>query len=117
MSDRTLRPELVLPKTASATLTHRENGALITNRGATGTITLTLPTAAHSPGIRYRFLRIATQAVRIDPPTTDQIMDVDGSLLVAGKYQELGTDGATLEFVSDGTNWINLAERGTINNE
>lgn len=110
-------PLLILAKTASATLTHAEHGALITNRGATGTVTLTLPKASYSPGIRFRFVRVAAQAVRVNPQDADQLMDTDGTLLTAGFYQELGSTGATLEYVSDGTNWINVAERGTINDE
>ncbi len=114
MSDRF--PQTIV-KTASATLTVNEAGPLITNRGATGTIVLTLPKASYSKGMRYRFLRIAAQAVQINPQDADQIMDVDGTLLTAGAYQQLGSNGATLDFESDGTNWVNMAERGTINNE
>lgn len=117
MGDQVKAPEYVVAKTASSTLTHQENGALITNRGAAATTTHALPKASHSKGIRYRFLRVAAFAVRVDPQATDQIMDVNGALFVAGKYQELGTDGATLDYVSDGTNWVNVAERGTINDE
>lgn len=116
MSERG-KPGLVLVKTASATLTHLEHDALITNRGATGTIVLTLPKAAYSKGIRYRFLRVATQAVQVNPDDDDQILDTDGTALTAGFHQELGSDGAMLEVESDGTVWANVGERGTINNE
>jgi hypothetical protein len=118
VSDQQRRPTVVLAKTASATMQDTENGALVTNRGAAGTLVLKLKKASHRKGVGFRFLRIANHAVQIEPEeATDQLMDVDGTLLAAGNYQELGSNGASIEFVSDGTNWVNVAERGTINNE
>ena len=104
-------------KTADETLSIEEvlNG-LFTNRGASGTGTLTLPDPSTCPKAKVRFVRVASQALRVDPSATGQILDTDGTALTAGFYQELGSDGAVLELVSDGTNWVNIYERGTINN-
>lgn len=102
--------------TASATLT-REGLGFHTNRGATGTVTLTLPAASKWKGQVARFHRLAAFAVRIDPAGSEQFVNTNGALSTAGKYKELGDDGAWLELVSDGTNIFITSSNGTINNE
>lgn len=108
-------PVAVYHLTASQTLSRQYSGALITNRGASGTIVVVLPPG--EKGLRMRFLRVGANAMRIEPQATEQVEDVDGAALTAGNYQELGDDGAMLEYIHDGTNWMHVYERGTINNE
>lgn len=106
----------VFVHTADATL-KREQLGFHTNRGATGTVTLTLPAAAAWKGQICRFHRLASFAVRLDPAGTEQFVGTNGALSTAGKYKELGDDGAWLELVSDGTNIFITSSNGTINDE
>lgn len=115
--DSDARPGAVLAKTASSTLVQAEADALITNRGATGTTSHQLGKAANWKGLTLRFLRVASQAMRIVPYAGEQILKPAGTLTVASKYRELGTDGAMQVLESDGTNWLVTYERGTINEE
>jgi hypothetical protein len=87
---------IIVPIASDATL---GKGALsplfiITNQGATGTVTITLPAATASEGDRIgTFMRVATQEFRIDPNTGEQFRQADGTAKGAGKYAALGTDG------------------------
>lgn len=57
--------------TADATLTAAENGTLHTNKGATGTVVLTLPPAVL--GLHFYFAVLAAQALRIEPAAGEVI--------------------------------------------
>lgn len=102
--------------TADVTLTPDRLG-FHTNRGATGTVVITLPAAAKWKGQMVRFHRLAAFAVRIDPAGTEQFVNTNGALSTAGKYKELADNGAWLELVSDGTNLFITGTNGTVNNE
>jgi hypothetical protein len=106
----------VYAHTADATLTMERLG-FHTNRGATGTVTLALPAASKWKGRVVRFHRLAAFAFRIDPAGSEQFVNTNGALSTAGKYKELGDDGAWLELVSDGTNIFITGTNGTINNQ
>jgi hypothetical protein len=57
--------------TASDTLLARENGTLHTNKGATGTIALTLPAAV--AGMHFYFAVLAAFALQIEPASGEVI--------------------------------------------
>jgi hypothetical protein len=88
-------------------------GKVITNRGASGTVTRTLQT--YTTNIRY--VRIASELFRIEPPSGKAFLRADGTLEDADKYLELASDGAMIHVHYDGVNVICLQERGTINVE
>lgn len=90
--------------------TEQSAGRLITNRGATGTVTRTLQTFTDN----QIFVRIASQALRVKPSTGAAFLRLNGTLETADKYLELGSNGATLEVVYDGTNYVCIRESGTI---
>lgn len=90
---------------------------LRTNRGASTTVTDTLPTAGDKTGYEVMFVRIATQAFRVDPGDGQTFTNTDGSTTTSGKYKELGSDGALLHVLWDGSSWLILNERGTVTDE
>jgi hypothetical protein len=76
-------PSLV--KTASYTLTSDDLGKTLTNQGAAGTITVTLPAA--EVGMKFRFYLNEAQELRIDPNGTETIaLPSTGAQGAAGKY-------------------------------
>lgn len=77
--------------TSDATLNGVHEGYILTNTGAAGTVTLTLPAAL--AGMRYRILRTADYALRVDPNGTETIRG--GS---AGEYLQLDL-GDSVELV------------------
>ncbi|WP_146151896.1 hypothetical protein [Ahniella affigens] len=92
--------------------------ALMTNRGATGLVTWTLNQYFFLDGTEFEALRIEPHAVRlVGLLGTERFLRADGSLTAAGKYIELGSVGALLRVCWDGTHWLCLSERGTINVE
>jgi len=92
------------------TLTVAESGSVHTNYGASGIVTLTLPSAAPS-GTRFSFAVQAAYDLRIDPGT-GAILDDSG--VTAGKYKYCSTLGHCITLVSDGLgNWITVGKYGT----
>lgn len=89
-------------------------GEVLTNRGATGTVTIS-PSA--STGTSFTFFRVASQAFRIEPGASIGFRRADGTLEANGKYLELGSNGALVTILYDGTEWLVMSERGTINVE
>jgi hypothetical protein len=96
---------LSVAKTGTGTLT-RASVRDMTNEGATGTVTLTLP--AGLVGLGYRFTRVASQSFRINPNGT-QVIQGGG----AGKYLELDTDGDSVEIQWIGSQWYIVGGYGT----
>lgn len=82
----------IVDKAASATIEETESGKTITNNGATGIITLTLPPL--QAGLHYRFVQIAGNFLRIDPNGTEQIRGAPAG----GKYMQLESDGTVVIF-------------------
>jgi hypothetical protein len=111
------RKNKVLAVTADRTLTVDYSGGLVTNRGASGTVDVTLPAVAVAKGMEVTFMRVAAQTLRVSPATGERMMKADGSLAAVSKGLELATDGAAIRVESDGTNWLMSQSRGTINEE
>ena len=95
--------------TADDTLTEGESGSVHTNRGATGTITLTLPASA-SVGTQFTFAVQETQQLRVDPGAA-AIRDNSGE--TADKYKWANGIGESITLVAD-TNgdWMTVAKNG-----
>ena len=87
--------------TASATLNHRYNGALCTNRGAGGSVTLTLP--GGGKGLTIDFQRVAAQTFTVARAGADTILDPDGA-----SQTSITVTGA-LNLTHDGTAWVQSA--------
>lgn len=116
-----------LNKTASYTVTTNDVGTMITNFGATGTITLTLPECTVTTlGYRYPFLTVAAYQVRVDPHANDSICDKsDGE---AGEYIYMDSVlGSAINVIciqetmngteADAYNWLTFGTIGTITTE
>jgi len=103
----------IIAHTTGSTLepTTQGGGCVNTNRGASGTVTFTL-NATPDTGDTYRFMRVAAQALRVDPQSGDALF-YNGAQ-TAGKYIELQSDGAIIEVTWDGTNWLVTPINGTL---
>jgi len=96
--------------TSDDTLTAAESGSVHTNLGATGTVTLTLPSSAPE-GIVFTFAVQISQELRIDPGTA-AIRDDSGQ--TADKYKSADSIGECLTVVADSNgDWATIAKNGT----
>ncbi len=93
------------------TLLAAESGSVQTNRYATSTVTLTLPTTSGNDGVYYYFVSAATVVfediyiLRIQPQAGDII--IDNSLPTTGEYIYADDTGECITLVSDGAGqWI-----------
>lgn len=103
---------IVAARIADATISNYFSNEYVTNRGASGTVTLTLNTP--TAGEIYTFLRVTNQTLRVEPSAGKAFFRADGTVETADKYLELGSQGALITVLYDGTNWLCLTERGTI---
>ena len=95
--------------TGDDTLTVSESSSVHTNRGATGTVTLTLPAGA-SCGTEFTFAVQENQQLRVNPGAS-AIRDNCG--WTAGKYKWAGAIGESLRLAADTDgNWITIAKNG-----
>jgi len=91
-------PRVVKSYTSAATFAGKHSGLIANNRGASGTVTLTLPAAL--PGMRFTFSRVAAQLFRFDPSGTETIaLPSTGVQGAAGKYLECQTTGGFVTLV------------------
>ena len=96
--------------TADDTLTEYETDSVHSNSGATGTITLTLPTVTVS-GVKFSFAIQAAQELRIDPAAAT-IFDTSGQ--TADKYKWADAVGECITLISNSSgDWIVIAKYGT----
>ena len=100
----------VVNHTTDAILTEAESGSVHTNRGATGTIVLTLPANAVE-GTCFNIAVQETQQIRLDPGTA-AIRDNCGQ--TSDKYKWANAIGECIKLVADSNgDWITLAKNGT----
>jgi len=96
--------------TADDTLTEHETGSVHSNLGATGAVTLTLPTVTKG-GIRFTFAVQAAQELRVDPAAAT-ILDDSGQ--TADKYKTANAIGECLQIISNSAgDWYTIAKYGT----
>jgi hypothetical protein len=101
-------PFNVSAKTADYTIKANDAcGTLFTNRGATGTVVLTLPAPTAVPsGTFYYVLAIAAQTVTVATATADTLVsknDAAGDSLTLSTSMEI--IGGLMVFICDGTAW------------
>ena len=96
--------------TSDDTLTASQSGSVHTNLGATGTITLTLPSSAPA-GVVFTFAVQSAQQLRVDPGSA-AIRDNSGQ--TAGKYKAADAIGECITLISDENgNWVTIAKNDT----
>lgn len=114
VSDRvTLKPinNDVVAEASTTTLTMDQTGRIISNGGAVGAVTYTLPSAV--AGLEYFIYKAVNQNIQVDANTADQILDLDltPATSISNTSAELG---ALIHLRAvDATNWLILAQRGT----
>ena len=88
-------------KTASWSVSAVDNGTTFTNRGASGSVTATLP--APFANAHYRFVVFAAQSLVIASDVADTFVlynDATADSIASN------TVGATIDVISDGTSWF-----------
>lgn len=96
--------------TADDTLKENESGSFHSNLGATGAVTLTLPTSA-GKGVHYYFAVQAAQELRIDPGSAT-IRDDSGQ--TADKYKTADAIGECIHIIADENgDWVTISKYGT----
>lgn len=96
----------VMAKTAAYTLTLEDNGAIITNKGASGSVTITAPTSVVPVGYNIKLAVMADQIFIFDPKPDTAKVYIAGAAQAAGKYVSMTDIGDFAEFVWDGTDWL-----------
>ena len=98
----------VIALTASTTLSNFDLGKTFTNRGASGSITITLPTpSGDNAGGEIRVRVVANQTVVVNCATNDLIVIVNDAAADSVSWATLNEKiGAGGMFESDGTNWF-----------
>lgn len=92
--------------TANTTLTAASypSGSLITNRGASGSVTVTLPAPAQGiAGTYYTFLVVAAQVLAVATATADTLITDNDATADSLQASRLGTQ---MNLFCDGTSWI-----------
>ena len=99
---------------ANTTLGPAHYGKVLTNRGAAGAITHTLPSPTGLNGVTIYHLGFANQNVIFKTATADTLVVLNDqaadSLAFQTTSQKIGSYGI---FYCDGTNWYGLPIRGT----
>lgn len=97
-------------KTAAYTITAADSGKVLTNRGAGGSVTFTLPTvAAGFDGVDVLIVAVADQAVVVSAQTAGQIAafnDATANSVALQTSSEI--IGGGFRCICDGTSWLVL---------
>lgn len=96
----------VMAKTAAYTIKLEDNGAIITNKGASGSVTLTAPTSVVPVGFHIKMAVMADQAFVFDPKPDTAKVYIKGAGQTAGMYLSMTDIGDFAELVWDGTDWL-----------
>ena len=106
----------VLAKTANYTVLAADFGKVITNTGASGAITLTLPAASTVSGKTVKIAALAAQIVNISPAATDGIF-LNGSGVDNKDVIIAGVIGNSVTIKSNGTNYEAYYANGVVTKE
>lgn len=96
----------VMAKTADYTLKVEDCGAIVTNKGASGTVVITAPNAVVPVGWNVKLACMAAQAFRFDPKPDTAKVYIAGAANTAGKYASVTDEGDFMHLVWDGTDWL-----------
>jgi hypothetical protein len=99
----------VLAKTAAYTLLPEDIGAIVTNKGASASVTLTAPSGTVPIGWHVSIAVMADQAFLFDPKPDTAGVYIKGAAQAAGKYISMTDIGDFVELVWDGTDWLAIA--------
>lgn len=98
-------------KTAAYTLTARDNGKIFTNRGASGSVTFTLPKISSNnrmKGFVADFFTAAAQAIVIaSDPADSLVVHADSA---ADSLTTAATIGQHIRVIADGTAWLVISD-------
>lgn len=117
-----LRYPVVLPSTSptacasTATVTESIADSNLTNTGAGGAITLTLPSANKMAHRGFRFYVTVAQIVNLSPISTERIW-LAGSGVLNKDLIIAGTIGNYADVYSDGTHWHCVHWSGVVTKE
>ncbi len=95
----------VMAKTADYTITLEDNGAVITNKGATGTVVLTAPTSVVPVGFHFWQVTQAAYTFTFDPKPNGASVIAVGAIQTAGKAASTNDEGESTHWYWDGTDW------------
>lgn len=105
----------VVPRTTGVVLKYEDQGSLITNAGASGDITITLPAAV--AGVVFEFATIEAYKLKVQAVGDDVVQDVQGGggdSAAAGYIQSSAAKGDTLRLVAAGSDrWLVMSKGGT----
>lgn len=102
----------VASKTTAYTVTVADHGKIIDNAGASGAVTVTLPTASTVTGLQVTFMVATNQNLALSPQAGDKIVfGNDSDVLADGEDLTLtpadGNDvGMNITLVSNGTDYV-----------
>lgn len=107
----------VVALAASTTLTNEDLGKLFTNRGASGAVTITLPTpSSDNAGGHVQVRVVADQNVTVNCSTNGKIVLINdaagNSVAWSTSSEKIGGGGL---FESDGTNWFFIPQNAGAN--
>lgn len=106
----------VSAQAATATLVAADMNKNLTNTGASGTITLTLPAVSGLAGYVCHVELTVAQIVRVDPAGTESIYL--GGSGVAGKYANIAAViGNMIDIYCDGNQWLIVGRDGVVTKE
>lgn len=96
----------VIHATAALTLKLEDCGAVVTNKGASGSVTLTAPNAVVPVGWHFYMAVMADQAFVFDPKPDTAKVYIAGAAQTAGNYISMTDIGDYAMLLWDGTDWL-----------
>jgi len=103
----------VINTKANLTLKVEDCGAIVTNMGASGGVTITAPTPATAPGLpigwNVTLACSAADAMAFDPKPDTASVIIKGAVHTAGNTVSITDEGDFISLVWDGTNWLSYA--------
>lgn len=99
----------VVAKIASYTALPAESGTIFTNRGATGTVTITLPAVVDSAGCFFAILAAAAYAFAATAPASTLVADGNASATTITFQTAAHIIGGMALLFCDGVKWYEFA--------
>jgi len=99
----------IMAKIAAYTITLEDCGAIITNKGASGSVTLTAPSGTVPVGYHVHIAVMSDNTFVFDPKPDTASVYIKGAAQTAGKYVSCTDIGDFMTMVWDGTDWLCIA--------
>jgi|TARA_R110002020_G_scaffold68280_2_gene178901 hypothetical protein len=96
----------IAAKTAAYSVTEDDFGTLFTNRGAAGSVTITLPAAASYTGKSVEFYCIASQNIALTAAAGTIVTKNNAAATTATLSTGGDQEGGSMIATSDGTSWL-----------